>query len=473
MVGARAVATGLFADRPVAVSRVAPDFVRLDGSRGPLRDAYLSRDPTVLFLDRAGLRVDCRQVKASVRVDGEVVTEATWVDLERLERGVTLELADRVLLLLHRARAERVQPVAGIVGQSDAIVDLWDEIRRAGSHAAPVLIRGESGSGKELVAQAIHASSGRAGKPFLCANMAAISPTTAVAELFGHRRGAFTGAAEARPGWFGNADGGTLFLDEIGETPQEIQPMLLRVLETGEIQPVGSPAPARVNVRVLAATDAALEEESRQGKFRFPLLQRLAAHTVTVAPLRQRRADIGLLLVRFLSEEMGGALPTELDPKNPWLPSSLVARALEYEWPGNVRELRNFARELVVSRHSGAPLRVGKTFQLLLPSAAQRPVHTPPPSGNQPQSITEERLLTTLRQNRFRIGATARALGIAKNTLYQLMEQSSSIRRARDLTEDEIRAVRAATAGDTSAMAAVLEVSERGLKLRMRELNID
>ncbi len=478
MVGARAVAGGLLAGRPVEVSRAEPDFALLDGAGGPLRDAHLSRDPVVLAIDRAGLRVDCRKTTTAVRVDGEAVTTAVWVDVDRLERGVAIELAGRIVLLIHDAEARISTTHPELLGTSDAMQDLLEDVRRAGQHSAPVLVQGESGSGKELVARAIHAESSRAAGPFLSVNMAAISPATAVAELFGHRRGAFTGAADARPGWFGSADGGTLFLDEIGEAPQEIQPMLLRTLETGEIQPVGEHGTRRVDVRIIAATDAHLAEQSAKGKFRFPLLQRLSGHALTVPPLRERLPDLGLLLIHFLKAELalaGRPLPDATEAKKPWLSSRILARAVAYDWPGNVRELANFARELVITQRDGEPLQMGKTFDALLPRVVSgaRPPGPPGPPPREPSEITETDLLAALREHRFRIAATARALGIAKNTLYQLMDRSPLIRKARDLDEAEIRAASAAADGDTAAMAQALEVSERGLKLRMRELSID
>jgi two-component system nitrogen regulation response regulator GlnG len=467
---------GLLAGRPVAVSRAEPEFVTTAGDQRPLRDAYLSRDPLLLSIDRAGLRVDCRKTAAAVRVDGETATAATWIDVDRLERGVAIELADRVLLLVHHTGARPTTSHAELVGISDAILDLLDEVQRAGQHSAPVLVQGESGSGKELVARAIHAASSRAPEPFLSVNMAAISPATAVAELFGHRRGAFTGAVDARPGWFGSADRGTLFLDEIGETPQEIQPILLRTLETGEIQPVGEHGTRRVDVRIIAATDADLGQEAAQGRFRFPLLQRLSGHSLMVPPLRERLPDLGLLLHHFLKAELallGETPPDAAEARQPWLNSRILARAVAYGWPGNVRELANFARELVLTNRGGTPLRIGRTFDALLPDAAPG-AEAPPPAAPppEPSAITEPQLLAALREHGFRIAATARALGIAKNTLYQLMDKSPLIQKARDLSEAEIRAAAAAVGGDTAAMARALEVSERGLKLRMRELNI-
>src|SRR4029077_13886298 len=169
--------------------------------------------------------------------------------------------------------------------------------------ATPVLISGESGTGKELVARAIAAAGVRAGRPFVAVNMAALPPSTAPSELFGHRAGAFTGAARQRSGFFAQADGGTLFLDEIATAGLDVQAMLLRALETGETQPLGGESSERVDVRVVAATDEDLHRAMREGRFREALYHRLSACEITLTPLRERRDDLGRLLLHFVRNE--------------------------------------------------------------------------------------------------------------------------------------------------------------------------
>lgn len=480
-VGQRALLSQLAARETVRLSRVEPEFRGATGEPQPLRDAYLSRDAVALSVDPGGLRVDCRQTSMSISVDGEGVTGATWIELERLGRGVAIDLAGRVVLWVHYTQlfSPPDSAHAAILGVSDAVSFLLAEIRSAASHVAPVLLRGESGSGKELVARAIHDASQRASGPYVSVNVAAIPPTTASAELFGYKKGAFTGATESHSGWFGRADGGSLFLDEIGETPDVVQPMLLRVLETGEVQPVGGQGARQVDVRVITATDADLAAAANAGGFRFPLLQRLGGHVIFVPPLRERLADFGILLVHFLRRELGalGQTPPDSESsKTSWLPSEVVVRALRYEWPGNVRELANFARELVFSSRGKPVLGIGRTFDALLPTLEARRESKPQANATAPvdrQAIGDELLVETLRANRWQVGATARALGIAKNTLYQLMERCEGIRKARDLGREEILECRESSGGDAKLMAERLEVSERGLKLRMRELEID
>src|SRR5690606_9255737 len=199
------------------------------------------------------------------------------------------------------------------------------------------LIRGESGTGKELIARAIHRESLRAEQPYEALNMATLSASLAASELFGHVRGAFTGADRNHTGCFVRCDSGTLFLDEIGETPIDTQAQLLRVLETRDVRPVGGSAPKTVDVRVIAATDADLEGAVRQGNFREALLQRLAGFRIIVPPLRERRVDIGPLIYHFARLELQTVGMTSLlepsDERQPWISATTVARLCAYHWP--------------------------------------------------------------------------------------------------------------------------------------------
>ncbi len=479
-VGERHLAHALTEHRKLALSRSEPSFG--DSDQEPLRDPYLGRDPVTLMIDPGGLRVDARNTSTRVSVDGQPVETATWAPLEDLERGIVIELGGRVVLVVHWTVAgPAVRGGHGMLGGSAPMLALYGQIELAASHPGAALLRGPSGAGKELVARAIHAASPRANEPFVAVNMAAIPASTAAAELFGHHRGAFTGAQAAHGGWFGQAERGTLFLDEIAETPDAVQPMLLRVLETGEVQPVGGQGVRRSNVRVLAGTDGDLEALCQSGRFRFPLWQRLAGQTIRVPALRERRADQGALLVHFLGEELGEELERLGTSARPWLDARLVARLLRYDFPGNVRELRNCAREIAFVSRQRSTARLGPTFEALLPAADAQRRTVSEPGGSEtpleraapePAELGDQAVLEALRANRFRVAATARALGISKNTLYQVMERCEGVRKARDLSAEEIEAVRAEHGADVEAMAERLEVSARGLKLRMRELGL-
>jgi transcriptional regulator with GAF, ATPase, and Fis domain len=226
---------------------------------------------------------------------------------------------------------------SGIVGRSARMKRLFAVLSRIEGSLPPVLIQGESGSGKEVVAQAIHERSSLAAQPFVALNCGALPRDLIGSELFGHRKGAFTGATDTRKGAFETANGGTLFLDEIGELPLELQPMLLRVLETGEVRPLGGDVPKQVRVRVLAATNRDLELDVHAGRFREDLFYRLAVLRIAVPPLRERLEDVEPLAQRFAGE---AGLAQGLD-------GPVIERLKARPWAGNVRELRNTVQAYV------------------------------------------------------------------------------------------------------------------------------
>jgi anaerobic nitric oxide reductase transcription regulator len=237
-----------------------------------------------------------------------------------------------------------------IIGTSPAILRLRREIELVARSDFSVLIHGETGTGKELVARAVHAASARRHEPIIHVNCAALPETLAEAELFGHLRGAFTGAAGDRPGKFEVADGGTLFLDEIGELPLTVQPKLLRALQEGEIQRVGADRTFKVNVRVLAASNRDLPAEVAAGRFRADLFHRLNVYPLAVPPLRERGEDIALLGGYFcdVARRRMGVGPVRLD-------ASAIDALVGYPWPGNVRELENVISRVVLRQTAVVP----------------------------------------------------------------------------------------------------------------------
>jgi two-component system nitrogen regulation response regulator GlnG len=230
-----------------------------------------------------------------------------------------------------------------IIGEAPAMQEVFRAIARLARSHITVLINGESGSGKELVARALHRHSPRADKPFIALNMAAIPHDLLESELFGHERGAFTGAQARRAGRFEQADGGTLFLDEIGDMPADLQTRLLRVLADGEFFPVGSHAPVKVDVRIIAATHQNLDTLVAEGRFREDLFHRLNVIRIHLPPLRERRQDIPLLLQHFLSEAS-----QELKVETKHLLPEVEAFLGTLDWPGNVRQLENTCRWITV-----------------------------------------------------------------------------------------------------------------------------
>src|SRR6185295_8336487 len=259
-----------------------------------------------------------------------VVTVQNALERGRLERELR-RLADRL---------DRAEP---LLGESPAMRRLKAELRTAAAAESRILILGENGTGKELVAREIHRLSGRAQKPFVEVNCAAIPEDLIESELFGHVKGAFTGAANGRSGRFEQADGGTLFLDEIADMSLKTQAKVLRVLQEQRFERVGGAAAIQVDVRVLAATNKDLEEEMRQGRFREDLYYRLAVIPLRVPPLRERGEDVPLLVEHFLAlfaRELGRR-PKPVEPP-------AMARLQTYSWPGNVRELRNLVERMMI-----------------------------------------------------------------------------------------------------------------------------
>ncbi|MDH3198296.1 MAG: sigma-54 dependent transcriptional regulator, partial [Candidatus Krumholzibacteria bacterium] len=243
----------------------------------------------------------------------------------------------------HRLQAAAVKARAGIVGRSAAIEELVSAIVQVAPTEVPILIEGESGTGKDIVARAIHESSRRAGGPFEAINCGALAEGVLESELFGHERGAFTGAQARRAGVFERANGGTIFLDEVGETSPNMQVRLLRVLESGEFFRVGGVAAVTVDVRVVAATNRGLSEAVRRGEFRQDLYYRLKGISLHVSPLRDRPEDIPTLVSHFvgLASAKHGKAVRAVEP-------AAMRRLVSYRWPGNVRELRNVVDTLVV-----------------------------------------------------------------------------------------------------------------------------
>ncbi len=273
------------------------------------------------------------------------------VNLEELRARVRRELENRRLVEDNRelrAALDKRYGLEGLVASTEAMHRVFDLVRQAGRTEATVLILGESGTGKELIARALHRLSPRAPNRFVAINCAALTESLIESELFGHVKGAFTGAHENKEGKFEYANGGTLFLDEIGDMPPATQAKLLRVLENREVVPVGANASRAVDVRILAATNQDLRARVRQGLFREDLFWRLAVITVELPPLRERLDDLPLLVEHFLRQlrEKSGAGVLRVD-------EAVLRRLRTHTWPGNVRELRNALETMTVLDRDG------------------------------------------------------------------------------------------------------------------------
>ena len=263
--------------------------------------------------------------------------------VNRAAEKIQLERTNRRL----QTQLEQKFDFAGVIGESPTMLKVLDKLNRAADSNVPVLLQGPSGTGKELCAEAIHYNSPRKNKPFIPVNCAGLSDTLLESELFGHVKGAFTGAETDRKGFFAMADGGTLFLDEIGDMPQNMQAKLLRVLEDQVVIPVGATTGTQVDVRIISATNQNLEEMIEKKEFRQDLYYRIRGVNIQIPSLQERRADIPLLLNHFVEEF------AESENRNVkgFTPSAM--RILKsYEWPGNVRELRNCVKMMVVMADS-------------------------------------------------------------------------------------------------------------------------
>jgi len=393
-------------------------------------DAFsVGKDPgnDLVLSDRfiSGRHLRVIRHEAIFRVVDQNSTNGTFIGPVRIYEAevplnTTLKLGESEIVLEPASQRPSSAPPSfhGLVGSDPSIRQLADLIERVAPSTAAVAIFGESGTGKELVANAVHALSTRAGKPFIPVNCAAISKELIESELFGHEKGAFTGAVAARKGAFEEADGGTLFLDEIGELPLELQAKLLRALESGEIKRVGAPRPMTVNVRVVAATNQDLIAALREGRFREDLYYRLCVIPLHLSPLRNRRGDVLGLAEHFVRTFSPRGQTVRLTP-------AAVEKLQNHGWPGNIRELRNVVHRALLLRRGptiDAPditfdqemnLQVGITIPEL-------------PSGmsleNMMLRLEKQIIEAVMRRHQGNRALAARDLGLGRSTLFKRLK---------------------------------------------------
>jgi DNA-binding NtrC family response regulator len=307
-----------------------------------------------------------------------------------------------------KAVIKHQQRSINMIGESDSMLEVYRLIERTAPADKPILIQGDSGTGKELVARALHESSALADKPFVVINCAALPETLLESELFGHEKGAFTGAVSSKPGLFEVADGGTMFIDEIGELAGSLQAKLLRVLEDGSLRRIGSVKERRVRVRLIAATNRDMAKEVREGRFREDLYYRINVLTIHLPPLREREGDIRLLVDHFAGPE--------------WRVDDEVLKIFEnYSWPGNVRQLQNaMERAKILSEDEW--IRAHNLPPEIVKGAAATPDRQ---LGANLDLDTLNKLHVEDTFKRFggNKARTARALGIGRRTLYRLLEK--------------------------------------------------
>ncbi|NPC72234.1 sigma-54-dependent Fis family transcriptional regulator [Corallococcus sp. AB004] len=336
-------------------------------------------------------------------------------DVDAIMRVAKRALEQKRLVEENRTLRKQVERTS-LVGRSPALLEVYKQVARAATSNVPVLITGETGTGKEMVARALHKRSARASGPFIPVDCGAITESLMESELFGHAKGSFTGASGARRGLFEEASGGTLFLDEIGDVGMKVQSQLLRVLQEGEIRRVGESVPVKVDVRVLAATNKDLKARVADGLFREDLLYRLDVVHLHLPPLRERREDIPALVEHFASLHARGGV-------RPVVTADAMARLTVYDWPGNVRQLENVMARALALNVTGV---LG-------------PPDFPEPIGDAPKRLTGlAGDLPSLAELSRRYAAhvlqhvggnkseAARLLGVDRKTLYKLLEAPES-----------------------------------------------
>jgi transcriptional regulator with AAA-type ATPase domain len=461
----------IWADRNKALelSRFVPLF-RKPGDEGlGLGHSGISRAPLRMVPDRDGVTIHSSDSRMVTSLNGFEIGHPARLTREQVSTGAILSLGRAVLLCLHWVRClPKHNPVDGWLGVGSAAIKTRDLIRQVARTDATVLLLGETGTGKDVAARAIHGLSRRAEAPMVSVNMAALNESLAAADLFGATKGAYTGAQVSREGLFGQAQGATLFLDEVGNTPAAVQPMLLRVLETGEYRRVGASTDSHSDARLIAATDQNLYG----GGFNQALLRRLESFIIQIPPLRARREDIGVLIVHMLQSSplAGGEVQ---------LPVSLVAQLLAYDWPGNVRQLAHVVKRALLALHAGET----PDFDTLADSQREAvPAPASPARGAAPPArapararlheLGEEDVLAAMEQSAWYIQGAAQVLGISRPSMYKLLAAHSQIRSAERIPADEIVRAFASCGGDLEDCASLLKTPTEGLRRELRVLNL-
>jgi DNA-binding NtrC family response regulator len=418
-----------------AIRDTLPDLVFLDltmpglDGQGVLRELAAGGPPCEVVVvtanDRIQAAVECMRLGAADYITKPFEVEQLRAVARRSARRVELERRVHAL----QARLDDRGAFGALVGVSRPMQELYDRIERVARAPVDVLIRGETGTGKELIAREIHRRSGRAAGPFVAVNTAAVAETLAESELFGHVKGAFTGAVDGRQGFFEQAHGGTLFLDEVGDMPLPAQAKILRALQERAVRPVGAARAVAVDLRVISATHQDLARAIADGHFRQDLYYRIKGAELVVPPLRARHEDIVLLAHDFL-DRLAGSLPSV-----PRLTAGAVDRLLAHPWPGNVRELEHVLT-------AAAALATGdeiRAAELGLPGAG-RPAEPTDFAALEGLPLTEakERLLeeferatiaAALDRHGGNVSAAARQLGIHRQSLQQKMAQLGIARK--------------------------------------------
>jgi len=427
----------------LTIGRGESNAVRVDdplASRAHAR-LHVRVDGDGMYLEDLG-SVNGTRVKEQALARGQRVPVAA---------GETIQIGSSVLIVQHRSkRAPLVRPetlrdsevtAAASAAPDQAMLRIHQLAAKAAAGTINVLIMGETGVGKEMLAETVHRLSPRREGPYVCLNCAALSETLLESELFGHERGAFTGAVAAKPGLMETAHGGTLFMDEVGELPMQTQAKLLRVLETREVARLGSVKPRKIDVRFLAATNRNLEAEVERGTFRRDLFFRLNGITLTIPPLRARTGEIKHLAHLFVAQ-----ICRELGRPEPLIPPNVLALLESYSWPGNIRELKNVVERAVLlcggpvidTEHLPMEKLAGQTGPgaSAAPSSSDSiPKLVPPTAATAPAGVPDERqrIIDALASCAGNQSRAAKMLGIPRRTFVARLDQYRIPRPKKDL----------------------------------------
>lgn len=453
----------------IDISRYAPLFFRPGQEGVAIGHRAIARAPLQLRRTAGdALVITPAESAMAVEVNGRVLDRVMQFERPEMARGLVIGLGGHVLLCAHWMTSfPRANPLPGLLGVSSAAIATRELIRQVAATDLAVLLLGETGTGKDVAARAIHGASKRSARPLVAVNMATLNESLAAADLFGAVKGAYTGAQSARSGLFAEADGGTLFLDELGDTPATVQPMLLRVLETGTYRPLGSSQDATSSARLIAATDQDLDAKG----FNQPLLRRMEAFVIRVPPLRERREDIGVLLLEALRACTADAAEREA------FPPALVSEMCNYDWPGNIRQLLNVTRRALMTQRAGGVPALGQFVDLTAAARSDAPAapaeKLEAAARRRLADIGNDDLLQAMEDNAWQISGAAQQLGVSRPSLYKLIEAHPAIRSALAIPAQEIGDAWQASGHDLAACAAQLKTPSEALRRHLRALGLD
>ncbi len=416
----------------------------------PLSDKRVSRSSIIIEnLGKDNFQITPPESPMEVKVNGTFSRHSQTASLDDKNDLICITISNSIILgLCHLPCKQFRSSSNSLKGISVPINHSRQLIERYAATDLPVMLIGETGTGKELAATDLHQNSLRSSKPFVSVNMAAIPDELAVSELFGSKKGAYTGSVNDQPGFFNEADHGTLFCDEIGDTPASVQPMLLRAIETGFVRPLGNDSDVKTDTRIITATDRPINEVGSSVQFSKPLYHRLSATQITMPTLKSRKVDIPLLLLHFLLES-----PLN-EQKATDVSTDFLLTLVNYEWPGNVRELKNIANQILLGEQP-------KLERIDTKNKKNSKKRSPYRSH---RSITEKELLAALDNNCWQIKPAAAELLISRTSCYELIKNCGAIRRPKDIHADEIQEALKKYPKDIGSMCSTLRTTQSALR---------